>query len=300
MKNTSFLVGPLLLALFVGCNDVSPNRKTGTGNTPNVMTPSLEGGAIEGVRSQIIRERGAVILSYTDEISKTLDNSLGDVLYRTIPLMEKDDEGSSKNVITLGTNRPATDCGSGNDAFTGINARIADCLAKNPQTSLWNGTLYGASGEGSWKLVSKTTEQELWLDVTTGMVWSGLMKHPTTSVTAFNWCKASGNSQNDTTSETIDCLGLGATESICHNADTGTGTQIKWRLPTRNDFLQADLDGMRFVLKKESTLGTWTATLRAAAVGRSEAWVYSSLEGTLIPGTLSTERQVRCIGVPLR
>lgn len=294
--------GLILLTLAVGCNeDVTSNRRLGDNRTPTETTrPELGTEGSENVRSHVHREKGSAILSYAEEIRKTLANDIPPKLYRFIPLMEKDDEGSSKNVTTIDdVGRPSTTCGSGAE-FAGIDARITDCFQKNAERALWDGLRYGASGEGVWKLVLKNGPKELWLDGRTGMVWTHLMKS-STGVDNFNWCKASGNTENDTNEIKTDCNEIGEGESVCSGITMEeVKDQIKWRLPTRNDYLQADLNGLRFVLRKESERGLWTATIRAASEGRSEAWVYNSKEGTLTSGTLSTERQVRCIGAPVR
>ena len=299
MKLTSFLVGPCLLTLLVGCNDVGSNRRAATASNPERTIPSLESDEVVGVKSQLHRDRGGVVLSYAQEIANTLTNKLPDI-YRTVPLMEKDDEGSKANVTTVTERiRPRINCGSTLKAS--ISARIQDCLEKNGDVASWEGKKYGSSGEGNWKLVMKSVEQEIWLDSRTGMLWSGAVKNPTAIIGIYNWCKASGNIQTASTADgtTINCWTLNGNEKVCDQSIVDAGIEVDWRLPTRNDFLQADLNGMRFVLKKDSGQGFWTATMRAASVGRSEAWVYGSEEGTLTPGNLASERQVRCIGVPL-
>ena len=100
----------------------------------------------------------------------------------------------------------------------------------------------------------------------------------------------------------FNCSTLSELQSTCVGKTLDLlGAQVKWRLPTRNDFLQADLDGLRFVMKKENeTLGLWTSTIRGASQKRSEAWVYHSLEGTLSADDLDTEHAVRCVGAPVR
>lgn len=301
MKNTKILIGMAFLTLLVGCQDVSSNRRQGTNNNTVITRPGAEGtDGSDSIRSSMHRERGAPVLSYADEIKKTLANDLPETLYRTVPLMEKDDEGSIKNVITVDRRgRPTTACGLGN-SFAGIDARVTDCFQKNGDNSIWEGATYGAAGEGTWKLVQRNNDgDEIWIDGRTGMVWSDIAKN-STGINVFNWCKASGNTQNDTPTESIDCNAISDGINVCEIVSDEISSQIKWRLPTRNDFLQADLNGSRFVLKKETEVGLWTATMRAGVSGRTEAWVYNSKDGTLSPGTLTTERQVRCIGAPVR
>jgi hypothetical protein len=70
---------------------------------------------------------------------------------------------------------------------------------------------------------------------------------------------------------------------------------IKWRLPTRNDYLQADLNGIRFVLKTANS-PFWTATMNSASTNRSEAWTYNQSQRTIEKVAMTDLRQVRCIG----
>lgn len=291
MKKSSYLV---VLALFslVSCGqDVSSNKKKGSPNTVRDTSEATADQSVETIRSHIHREKGAPILSSSDEIKKSFTGGLA-ATYRKIPLMEKDNESASTTVTSLG--RPTTTCGVG--TFASINERIKDCISSNSNSSEWNGEKNGSAGESKWQLVMRSSDnKEIWLDSRTGMVWSDLIQTDTAKI--FNWCKASGNTQANKGS--VDCENIGEQVNLCDLADKLDG-QIVWRLPTRNDFLQADINGLRFVLKKETDTGLWTATLKAGASNFSEAWLYSSKEGTLISGKLSEEHQLRCIGVPRR
>lgn len=299
MKLNFMVPGLCLLTFLVGCEDVSSNRRLGTNKNPGTIL-GVEGNGSDLLPSQMHRKNAAPVITYAEEIVKTLSNALPENLYRTIPLMDTDDEGSSNNVITRSDLGRATETCGVETEFVGIDARITDCFSKNNEKSIWNGTNFGASGEGIWKLVSRSASgNEIWFDGRTGMVWSDLIKKDT--LVSFNWCAASGNEQDNTPNETTNCRILGDNVSLCaNNSIAGLETQVKWRLPTRNDFLQADLNGSRFVLKKENDQGLWTSTIRAASSGRNEAWVYDSTEGTLAGGKMTDLRQVRCIGTPVR
>lgn len=295
---TSFLVGHCLLGLLASCNDVSTNYRKGTidNATPAIGTPEAPVSIIS--YSGLHRDRGANVLTTAEETQHLLNNTLPST-YRTIPSMEKDDEGSTSNVITVSSQgRPGNSCGVANSSLN-VSARIADCAQKNGTLASWNGTINGAAGEGSWSLVSRDDSgHEIWLDSRTNLVWSDVMVDAAGG-NVFNWCKASGNTESNSATLTIDCNTLNAGENVCIGASTaGIGDQIEWRLPTRNDFLQADLNGSRSVFKKETSVGLWTATMVAAVAGRTQAWVYSTANGTLQPGDLNTNRQVRCIGTP--
>lgn len=283
-----------LLFLLTGCGeDVGSNNKLGRPLRDVFGAEAGQGST--SLPSQIHRERGAPILSISQEISKTLTNDLPENLYRTIPLIEKDDEGSDKTVTTrTSLGRPTVSCGT-DSTLTGIDSRITDCFQKNSDKSLWEGFRFGTSGEGTWKLVSLVNNQEVWLDNTTGLVWSDVL-------TTTNWCQAAGNDELPQGSTTVNCSDLMEQKRICQDLNIeGLAGRIIWRLPTRNDFLLSDLNGARFVLKAETPgTGLWTATLKGASADRSEAWIYHSQDGTLSSGNLSTTHQVRCVGAPAR
>lgn len=300
-KSFTLILSLSLLSFLTSCNDVSSNHKMGQNRNPERNRPEIGSEGSENLRSHIHRERGSAILSYAEEIQKTLGRDLPQISYRIIPLMEKDDEGSSKNVATIeDLGRPTINCGRG-DGFAGIDGRITDCFQKNADKALWEGYRYGAAGESTWKLVTRNgSGKEMWLDMRTGMVWSYLRAN-SEGKNLFNWCKASGNDENASSELIVDCNELAAGESVCAGELLDeVGTQIQWRLPTRNDFLQADINGIRSIFPKEDDRGLWTATMRAAADGRSEAWVYNTKEGTLSGAALASERFVRCIGAPVR
>lgn len=296
MKFSQALLELIVLTTFVSCNDVGTNRKQERDTRTN---PGLDPES-NSISSFLHRVKGSIVLTYSEEITRTLNNDLPEVSYRRVPDMEIDDEGTDGANITLRTSlgRPKVTCGAG--SFTGVTARIADCAAKNSDKAIWEGFRYGSSGEGTWQLVSRMdTGKEIWMDNRTGMVWSDTVVNRESGATEFDWCKASGNDQGATATMTIDCTKQAAGESSCVNLVMDEiGDQIQWRLPTRNDFLQADLDGARFVLKKENINGLWTATMKSNTSGRNKAWIYNSTDGTLTSGELTTTRQVKCIGTP--
>lgn len=295
---TSFIWMPVLFTMIVGCGeDVSSNRRRGTPGQERNTSEVNGNGGLDGTRSQVHRRTAAPVLSYSEEIAQTLNNSLSDVLYRIVPLMETDDESSALTIQELG--RPKKVCGIA-DTLQGVDSRITDCFQKNGNLSLWEGSRYGTSGEGIWKLVSRNADgREIWFDTRTGMAWSDIITID--GAASFNWCQASGNIENDTPSTTTDCNDIAAGISTCvGKTDGDIGVNVKWRLPTRNDLLQADLNGARAVLKKESSLGLWTATLKSGVSGRNEAWIYKSADGTLTNDVLSSKYHVRCIGAPIR
>ncbi|HXH73491.1 MAG TPA: hypothetical protein VNJ08_00900 [Bacteriovoracaceae bacterium] len=287
----------VVLTTLVGCGDDIPKKQTskGIGKGVVIKVPAATADG-ELISSQMHRLRGINVLSYTEEIAQTLASTLP-TTYKPIPDLLLDDEGTNtKNVITMtSVGRPTTACGTGGELTAGIDARIADCDAKNGTHAIWNGNLYGAAGESTWKLIAFTAGgKEIWHDLRTGMVWSDI-------VATSNWCKASGNKQTSTTTSAIDCSVTGEDLSFCSGANIeGLAGNVVWRLPTRNDYLQADINGLRFVMKPSILLGAWTATVQGASTEREHAWVYHITDGTLSAKEITSDRQVRCIGVPVR
>jgi hypothetical protein len=283
----------LLMVFLFSCGDDLAGKQRGQKASPERTTQAIEGENVL-INSQVHRIRGFNILSSSDEIELILNNKLPNA-YRIIPDMALDDEGSNaKNIMTTsGIGRPGIECGMG-ESFKGIDNRISDCHSKNKDKSIWSGKLYGASGESTWKLVALTPSgKEIWQDLRTNLVWSDV-------IATANWCKASGNKQPPSLNNSIDCSSLSEDQSFCVGANIeGFGNNIKWRLPTRNDYLQADINGLRFVLKSGSATGSWTATLEAASGAREKAWIYHLTNGTLESAEMTTERLVRCVGAPV-
>ncbi|MEX0799568.1 MAG: hypothetical protein WD025_08985 [Bacteriovoracaceae bacterium] len=192
---------------------------------------------------------------------------------------------------------PAKDCGYNidldEDEELTIDARKDDCVEKNKgdeKAIRWNGKSNGSSGEGMWELVIKRSGKSLWQDMSTGLLWSPPSTNPVT------WSLASGNGasediicdgENDITSERLNFLGM-------------TPEEVVWRLPTRNDFLQADINGSRFVIaEKDDNTVFWTANY---IKDETQAWAIQLNKGVLkaLPDTASTLMNVRCVGVALK
>jgi hypothetical protein len=291
MQFRSVMALALMTLLSGACGD---DTATGTRKRPpatdnNRVRPPLAANA--GLTSTMHRDRGVSPLTREEEISRLLKNELPRA-YRAVPDMEKDDEGRDGfSVISQQRiGRPAVPCGNGL-AFTGIRERIKDCQQKNPEHWAWDGALLASAGEGMWELVSVNAGAEIWLDKRTGMVWSEMIE-------SGNWCQAAGNDQQPGDLISVDCNGLMAGKRICPDFSASGVGEVVWRLPTRNDYLQADINGLRFVLKHKNSTPLWTATMVAGSQRRREAWTYHPGNGTLQAQELSSSLQVRCIGAP--
>ena len=268
----------LVFTTIWGCGDDTGGKRR---SLIEVDTPGLTTDVFI-VPSQMHRSLETNLLESHTEINEIVAGSLP-VSYRPVPSMSLDDEGTdTKNVRTrTSLGRPSIDCGMTPNAS--IIARVEECSTINGARASWN-YLFSSAGESVWRLVAKIGTSEMWLDVRTGHIWSDILD-------TTNWCNASGNRE---TGSAVDCKNL-ATNITCVGKAVLGIPGIKWRLPTRNDFLQADLDGIRFVLKGAGS-PFWTATINSASANRSEAWTYNQVQGTLEKSALTDLRQVRCIG----
>ena len=247
--------------------------------------------------SQIYRSKGAKQLSY-DEVSTLIaQGQLPTGTYRTVPDIEIDND-SAIEVITSGFNQEYAkrDCGVAVN-LTSARARRNSCLnfhenyeGANDQIergkSIWDGKTLGNSGEGQWELVLNIVDEvnpvnniSLWFDTKTKLIWSHALINQ-------EWNSASG------TDKTI---------SICNSLNELTKTetrpegQIAWRMPNRNEFLQADLNGARYVLDSGDKV-FWTSS---TGPSQSKAWAIKQATGELELQEKTNANFVRCIGVEI-
>jgi len=272
----------ILILSVGGCNDVSTNRKMGTAQPPQAVT------ADSLIVSGIHREQGKPAVSYADEIKA--DGKPANT--RFIPDNRLDDDGADGENATFAL-RPSVECGLGRSVSL-IN-KIKDCVDKNADRAFWSGKVNGSSAETDWKLVMLsivgTTKTEIWYDTRTKMLWSDIVS------TTANWCKASGSDQPSSDLVSIECNNLIGNERTCVNYSHAEMPNVHWRLPSRVDYLQADIDGIRFVLRRSADT-FWTATTSTFKLGekRENAWTYDLETGNFVAVKMSEARSVRCIG----
>lgn len=281
MNKNHYFFALLCLVSLVSCGDqVGTNRKT---VTPTTLGLNAEGSFFP---SYLPREPESPLLTTLSERLFLLEPNQSTV-YRKVPSMLSDDDGKNNPNIKTRTSlgRPTTLCGEKGS----LRSKITDCAEKNPNSSSWNNVSFGMGGEASWTLVSYSAlKNEIWMDNRTGHLWSDVQGQS-------NWCSASGNQLNEGNPAKVDCQIISGSITICNDQEIDGHTNIRWRLPTRNDFLQADLDGLRFVLKLSNS-PFWTATLDSSSEDRSKAWVYVQDQGTLSSAGLTDSKSIRCIG----
>jgi hypothetical protein len=281
----------MLLSLFIlsSCGNTNSDRVRDT-RIPTIdpITPADDPDVAKFLFSQAYHNRGLGIndpvITYADEI-KALQNNTTLAHYNFIPEVSLDHEQADETIL-----RPTTACGT-----TGTVAqRITDCNIKNGVLSTAVAKAYGNGGEGNWKLVAKTVSgnagSEVWMDLRTQMLWSDNLE-------TAHWCKASGNLENI---GNLDCSALAQNEAWCNDdqfkldAKGLLGNLVHWRLPTREDFLQADINGLRHVVKNNN-FAFWSAT--SDSQNLKHAWTYHMHLGTLESVARDHTKNIRCIGV---
>ena len=235
------------------------------------------------------------------------ENSLSNI-YSFVPTISVANIHGDFTGITQVDPTAYSDCGTSQST---IAERIADCLDSNPSSSSWDGRINANSGEGTWTLVSKTSSDNfVWKDENTGLLWSDVIS-PAGSV---YWCVASGNSAASTYCQPGAAQQPASPESLCYedaalttpaSADDAKGGLNKddhgviWRLPTKGDLLQAELDGLRWIYLDFTVNSTtlWASTILGNDVGTS--WTMNSRGEFSAPiGNISANatNSVMCVG----
>lgn len=256
----------------------------------------------EVVISQMFREFGTKQISLVNESQMAQSGELPPQYSIDYVPEHTFDEGHFSDSLVVKAGKPTDDCGL-NPVLDTVDKKIADCLTRNENLATWNGTSNGTSGEGVWKLVQhdQNREIELWRDERTKLVWSFTLGNK-------NFCEATGfdrvltNTLNQP--QTINCRQN--TVNACADVTVNThekgkdlAQKLSWRLPTRNDFLQADINGLRFVLpgfrNAENQERYWTSTVVSG--NRAFAWTYGNQYGEM-KNTLALRSNVKviCIG----
>jgi hypothetical protein len=277
-------------------------------------TASCGGGAYDSFMASVVYRDPA-----TTQITLSSEKSAVSLPsgYREVPDVNKDDDGyytSARGCRGTGGNfdtctpvtyasHAGTDCGTSGSQAT----RIADCALS------WDGTTNGTAGESLWQLVTSINGKEVWKDTRTGLVWSDYLG-------ADNWCKAAGNVQaddpagfcnnasyQDQTTPTSYCSEATGLSPAKEGEDWSSGTYadekggmgktaatiVRWRLPTPADWLQAEIDGVRFVLQSMDN-AWWSASV--VSVNRGFAWFFYGSYGYMYYVDRTDNYGVRCVG----
>lgn len=265
----------LILLMVFGLISCGPASNSGRGNSQK-KTYSETSGPIQinftkfmqVAHSQTYRERGSKQISLSELKSHKLKNTLPKTIHLTPS--ENDNDTSVTKAET-----PSTFCG---DSLESINQSIFDCQKKNPESYLWDGEKNGISGEGDWQLVFYGPQKTLWIDLNTALIWSDILKPQA-------WPYANKNTESTACNASENEASLG----------NFSKDQIHWRLPTRNEFLLADINGARFVLNNLDNL-FWTASTDKNQM----AWAINQTDGTLIKKAYQELLHIRCVGSAIK
>ena len=221
--------------------------------------------------------------------------------------------------------RPDKDCGRNGSVVR----RMRDCSIKNKARSHFIGKKQGQDGAGDWNLVVRLTGKdqfnqgrvfEVWRDERTKLIWSD------STNMSYNWFQSAGfSSATDTRLLTYYNAQAGSSIgntilqpinpiSVCANADrlnANGGTRgitryrnpaienqvkgnlnIAWRLPSRNDWFSAFVDGISQVISS-TNISAWTATSTSGNGGRQFKFFPSN--GAIQEESPMTLQSVRCV-----
>ena len=256
------------------------------------------------IKSQVSRDKGTDSISYLD-LSIALKNETlkANIILSPTPSLDRDELSKRRatRVSKISESIEEDNCGDSIQSTSSIPDRVTECQKKisNPAANYWAAKESGTSGEGDWALVSYIYEKDdsapkkskVWRDLSTGLLWSDI-------VASGSYIEAIGF---DPTSET-------RLQSLCDSQLNSpkpafgniSPKQVKWRLPNRSEFLQADINGARSVLSNTKNL-FWTASFEGIPEGSTDitAWAINQSTGVLEKVDVNTVIQVRCIGVSI-
>lgn len=269
------------------------------------------------LQSNASRTKGNLQLTQLQEVTTYSGGAAlpttGGYVYREVPQNNLDNEGYVGGSVTYAT-RPGTDCGTSGTLAN----RIASCALANVASTPWNGAIKGNSGQGVWNLVTRSgANNEVWQDQNTGLLWSSDV-----TTNANNWCEGAGSADptdtgycaTNTYSYCVEVLtpasasdgtGRGGTWTTVYSAKKGgmglqSSPSVAWRLPTNNDFYEADINGLKFVMPDAGsntvTTSQWSATVLGGA--NSTAWLFDPrvMSNNYTGDRASSGTTVRCVG----
>jgi len=286
-------------------------------------------GSIGSLASNMHRDSSTAQLTIAEETVVSSGNPYlnSDPGYRAVPRINKDDEGSNGGSVTYvdRSSWAATTCGT---AQATIELRIADCVTVFGSEATWDGSVKGNAGQSVWKLVTRTGAvsgnkgREVWRDERTGLLWSSVVS------IGLNWCKASGSNnivgnptaevdpsnycdnvayQNTVGQAISACFEDGNINftdvdvSIDSAGKAGLGRlsspAVFWRLPTKYDYVQAEVNGIRFVLPEMGPLAfnfEWASTISSGL--RLYAWSFLPTLGYVTADDRANNYSARCVG----
>lgn len=242
---------------------------------------------------------------------------------------------SKKHYLVRIVGRPDKECGTNAivGVNANISDRINDCVDKNEAKAFYSGVQYGQDGEGDWKLVTRlSTGEEVWQDQRTKLLWSDKAALTYNWFQAAGYSKATATSQVETfydsapnsTAGTM-CNGSACQPiqpiSVCAEVNGGelidqsgaftnyqanpenafkgnlmASAGVIWKLPSKNDFHQAEVNGVRKVLPNMD-YEFWSSSSNSKY--RWTVWRFFGENGLFSDGNSSgryVALSVRCVG----
>jgi hypothetical protein len=278
---------PFLLLLFFCVSCIGSEKNRSPGSPASQPTTQPQEPLSLTLTSQLHRRLGVTPLKASEEHKQASSLPLG---YDLIPDPSDADDGLGDSQVIRAFNIN-TSCGIAS-GLTDILSRLKNCAQLNGSFATWDGAKNGNAGEGVWRLVYRNdSNKQIWLDTQTGLLWSDRLTNDS------DWCQASGfRGAPRGPGQAVDCSKLEPSGSRCIG-EVLYGLPSKlviWRLPTRADFLQADLHGARYVLPSGSHT-FWSATV--SGVNRNQAWTVLQETGEWSRQTLEKKFAVRCVGL---
>jgi hypothetical protein len=318
---------PAVPAVFSATDPTGASELAKVCNSQNLLGDA--GTAVCGKRAAMNHRNKAGTQSVlSEDFSTTAPNG------RLVAQVKDDDGGNGTNVNKFDRTGLKV-CGT-NAPHDTLAEKIADCALRNDGSSGvaksgWAGT-DGNAGEGNWTLVqvldtdgtpaadgtacgTASACSEVWRDDRTGLLWSDRVSDETTDI---NWCKASGansgticaNTANQPASPESLCAEGGTPARTIDAAFNGakggfrlsTGSiNVRWWLPTRADWMQAEENGIRFVLPNIAG-DFWTSTTDSSDPN-NKAWIYKNSSnaggGFETSSMTGVNISTRCIGQSL-
>lgn len=285
-----------ILSILVSCGATkNSDREKGGGGKPNNDTrdnrAATPGEFQATIRTHTYRNTGTIQLSIKEEALAVIAGKLP-ATYAPIPQFNLHNDAKVIKLNPLPSIN--TSCGNDIEATTTIKARVADCKTKQADTMAitWLGKAYGISGEGNWQLISNSVETieekknayQLWHDESTDLIWSDIVTEADFFIATGSKDGSIDNKDDRVCQANIKSYPLGRINPL----------RISWKIPNRNDFLQADLNGARYVLPNTDDL-VWTGSYNKD----NEAWAIKQSTGELISTPVTEKLKVRCIGIIL-
>lgn len=265
------LISLISLLFCLSCMEAADNAREENGKNPGGSRgeedskPEL---TVQNLKTQAFRNKGEDQITYKLMAkNRALGKTDG---YRSTPNPDTDNDKE----ITKATSPSGVECGTSTE-LQSVSDRVKDCAANSAiKTPTWKALENGISGEGNFNLVLSSPTHTVWRDETTGLIWSSNLGED-------KWNHASGYR-----------LEADSEDFLCNTIKGFNDGEVSWRLPTRSDFLQADINGARFVLPETNRV-YWTAT---SVDDSGKAWVINQSTGSIQERSFETPSSIRCVG----